>query len=172
MPEPVMPRPVAPDLRVGAPAGAEPVEAGETAEAGEAAESHDPLGPPRTPVEVGCLHCGQVYRSDRIWFDERGDGPAGPGGRRGFWACGTAGCDGIGFAFDIWPTDPEYRDEQTGEKYWVDDAGGGGGRGGRRRPLRRLGRAGGNRGRGDPVLIGPSRGGVACGTATVREPAP
>ena len=106
-----MPESTLPDLRIPAPAGA------------EAGEPHDPFGPPRTAVEVGCLHCGQVYCSDRIWFDERDGGPPGPEGRRGFWACPVAGCDGIGFAFDIWPTDPDYRDEETGEKYWIEDAG-------------------------------------------------
>ncbi|MFH5806572.1 hypothetical protein [Alienimonas sp. DA493] len=108
---------VLPDLRVPAPAGAEAGVGGEA----EAVASRDPFGPPRTPVEVGCLHCGQRYRSDRIWFDEDAAGPPGPDGRRGFWACPTDGCGGIGFTCDIWPTDPEYRDEATGEKYWIED---------------------------------------------------
>ena len=42
------------------------------------------------------------------------------GTQRGFWCCPIAGCDGRGFCFDIFPTDPDWRDEH-GERVWVDD---------------------------------------------------
>ena len=80
----------------------------------------DCFGPPRTAVLVCCLHCREVYESLLIWFDER-DGPETTDGRHGFWSCPTEGCGGIGFTCDIWPVDPEYRDEETGELLWVDD---------------------------------------------------
>lgn len=31
-----------------------------------------------------------------------------PGG--GVWCCPTPGCDGIGFCFDVWPTDADFAD--------------------------------------------------------------
>ena len=34
------------------------------------------------------------------------------GKTQGFWCCPMPGCDGIGFGFDIFPVDPEYRDER------------------------------------------------------------
>ena len=38
----------------------------------------------------------------------------------GFWCCPTPGCDGKGFGFDIFPIDPDYRDEQ-GNLMWMED---------------------------------------------------
>jgi hypothetical protein len=35
--------------------------------------------------------------------------------------CPTPGCDGIGFCFDIWPTDPEWRDEHGNRVCFFDD---------------------------------------------------
>ena len=77
----------------------------------------DPFRPPAIPTEVGCLHCGEEYDSYRIeWRVERdADGEA-----HGFWCCPMPGCDGKGFGFDIFPVDPEYRDE-NGELMWCDD---------------------------------------------------
>lgn len=76
----------------------------------------DPFRPPAIPTEVACLHCGQEYESYLIeWQEEIVDGEV-----HGFWCCPTPGCDGKGFGFDIFPTDPDYRGED-GEPMWVDD---------------------------------------------------
>ena len=75
----------------------------------------DTFKPPAIPTEVGCLHCGLEYDSYLIeWRIETGaDGTA-----HGFWCCPTPDCGGRGFGFDIFPTDPEYRNEQ-GDRMWV-----------------------------------------------------
>jgi hypothetical protein len=66
---------------------------------------------------VGCLHCQQTYESYLIeWRIEK----CSDGKERGFWCCPTLGCDGRGFGFDIFPTDPDYRGED-GERMWMDD---------------------------------------------------
>ena len=75
----------------------------------------DCFHPPPIPIEVGCLHCGEAYDSYLIHWVEDDTFENG-----GYWACPTPGCDGKGFCFDIWPTDPEWRDE-NGEKVWFDD---------------------------------------------------
>jgi hypothetical protein len=73
----------------------------------------DPFKPPDPPVEVCCLHCDETYRSNLIeWRVET----SADGRLQGFWCCPTPGCSGIGFGFDILPTDPNYRDENGG---WV-----------------------------------------------------
>lgn len=60
------------------------------------------MGPPKEAVEEQCIHCGNIYMSDQIkWKPD----PAGPDG--GWWVCPIEGCDGAGFCFDIYPTDPE-----------------------------------------------------------------
>lgn len=64
------------------------------------------------PVEVGCLHCGETFMSDRIVL--RHDAALGELA----WCCPTPGCDACGFGFDLLPTDPTYRDEHGG---WVSD---------------------------------------------------
>jgi hypothetical protein len=75
----------------------------------------DPFRPPDVSVLVGCLHCGQEYDSYQIeWRIER-DADGRP---HGFWCCPIAGCDGRGFGFDIFPVDPDYRDERGG---WITD---------------------------------------------------
>ena len=62
----------------------------------------DPMGPPKVPCEVECIHCGNVYLSSEIrWQPD----PKGPGG--GWWVCPIEGCDGAGFCFDIFPTNPD-----------------------------------------------------------------
>lgn len=76
----------------------------------------DIFKPPEVNTVVSCLHCGEEYDSYKIHWVE--DASWGVGG--GFWACGTPGCDGKGFCFDIWPTDPEWRDE-NGMKVWIED---------------------------------------------------
>lgn len=76
----------------------------------------DSFRPPTIPVEVHCLHCDREYESYLIhWVEEERDGR-----KMGFWCCPTPGCDGKGFGFDIFPTDPEYRDEE-GNLMWHDD---------------------------------------------------
>ncbi len=76
----------------------------------------DPFHPPTIPTEVSCLHCGQVYESYLIhWEEDEADGHT-----RGFWCCPTPGCDGLGFGFDIFPTDKDYVGED-GEPMWVED---------------------------------------------------
>ncbi len=76
----------------------------------------DPFRPPTVPVKVHCLHCDQEYESYLIhWVDDviESDSP-------GFWCCPTPGCDGKGFGFDIFPVDPDYRDEE-GNLMWMED---------------------------------------------------
>jgi hypothetical protein len=77
--------------------------------------SADPFKPPAIPTGVACLHCGREYESYLI---EWRMGTAADGSTSGFWCCPTPGCDGKGFGFDIFPVDPEYRDERGG---WVRD---------------------------------------------------
>ena len=71
----------------------------------------DPFHPPEVPTEVGCLHCGKEYDSYLIEWRVETDAA---GEKHGFWCCPTPGCSGMGFGFDILPTDPEYRDEHGG----------------------------------------------------------
>ena len=76
----------------------------------------DPFRPPTVPVIVHCLHCDQEYESYLIHWVEcaiESDSP-------GFWCCPTPGCDGKGFGFDIFPVDPDYRDE-NGNLMWMED---------------------------------------------------
>ena len=80
----------------------------------------DCFAPPETSTLVHCLHCREIYESYLIWFDER-PGPEGPDGAEGFWTCPTAGCGGLGFTFDIWPIDPDYHNEETGERLYDED---------------------------------------------------
>jgi hypothetical protein len=75
----------------------------------------DPFRPPEVPVEVSCLHCGREYDSYLIEWRVETDAE---GKQHGFWCCPTPGCGGMGFGFDILPTDPEYQDEHGG---WVQD---------------------------------------------------
>jgi len=77
----------------------------------------DPFGPPAISTLVHCIHCGEEYDSYRIeWRVEKGH----DGVERGFWCCPIEGCDGCGFGFDIFPVDPDYRDE-NGEAFFTDD---------------------------------------------------
>jgi hypothetical protein len=74
-----------------------------------------PFAPPKENTEVGCFHCRRVYDSYRI---ELRDG-AGPGGKPA-WCCPTPNCGGLGFGFDIFPTDPNWVDP-TGHLHCVVD---------------------------------------------------
>ncbi len=71
----------------------------------------DPFHPPEVPTEVSCLHCGKRYESYLIEWRVETDAE---GKQQGFWCCPTPGCGGMGFGFDIFPTDPTYRDERGG----------------------------------------------------------
>jgi len=66
---------------------------------------HDPFAPPTEPVEVFCLHCGNVYISSEMRFVPSPQGACEHQGAMGDWMCPAPGCDGIGFQFDIHPTD-------------------------------------------------------------------
>ncbi len=76
----------------------------------------DPFRPPAVPTMVGCLHCGREYESYLI---EWRVGINGEGKPEGFCCCPTPGCHGLGFGFDILPTDRNYRDENGG--WYCDD---------------------------------------------------
>jgi hypothetical protein len=77
----------------------------------------DPFKPPTIPTVVSCLHCGEDFDSYLIeWRVETGE----DGSAMGFWCCPTPGCSGKGFGFDIFPLDPEYRDE-NGDRLWNGD---------------------------------------------------
>ena len=78
----------------------------------------DPFYPPAIPTLVFCLHCQQEYDSYRIEWRVETDQDGRP---HGFWCCPIENCDGKGFGFDIFPVDPDYRNED-GEKMWCDDA--------------------------------------------------
>src|SRR5690242_19867896 len=76
----------------------------------------DPMAPPAEPCECFCLHCRRVFMSNEMWFqrvigDKRGF--------QGFWMCPTPNCDGAGYQFDIFPTDPNHPDNEG----WCDDDG-------------------------------------------------
>jgi hypothetical protein len=78
---------------------------------------NDPFGPPAISTIVHCIHCGEEYDSYRIEWRVEHDAD---GGVHGFWCCPMPDCDGKGFGFDIFPVDPEYRDE-NGELMWCSD---------------------------------------------------
>lgn len=79
----------------------------------------DCFKPPKIPTAVHCIHCHEEYDSYRIEWRVFAEAD---GERHGFWCCPMPGCDGKGFGFDIFPTDPEYRDE-NGERmgFFSDD---------------------------------------------------
>lgn len=79
----------------------------------------DPFGPPPISILVGCLHCRQEYESHLI---EWRVSPGHDGKPWGHWACPMTGCDGVGFLCDIFPLDPDYRDED-GNRVYCDDGG-------------------------------------------------
>jgi hypothetical protein len=65
----------------------------------------DPMAPPEQPCECYCLHCGRTFMSDQMWFQRVINAKD---GFPGFWMCPTPNCDGAGFCFDIFPTDPDH----------------------------------------------------------------
>ncbi|MCI0366265.1 MAG: hypothetical protein L0Y44_10175 [Phycisphaerales bacterium] len=79
----------------------------------------DCMKPPRQSTLVACLHCGEEYDSWRMAYRVRAYSD---GAVRGFWECGIPGCDGAGFMFDIFPTDPNYVAEDGAlQGEWVED---------------------------------------------------
>ncbi|MEA2710762.1 MAG: hypothetical protein QOF78_3363 [Phycisphaerales bacterium] len=69
-------------------------------------EHDDPFGPPKIACECYCLHCRRIFMSSEIWFQRIKN--AQHGKLDGFWMCPTPNCDGKGFSFDIFPTDPAH----------------------------------------------------------------
>jgi len=65
----------------------------------------DMMSPPKVPCECYCLHCQRTFMSDGIWLQKVINGRD---GFDGFWMCPTPNCDGAGFTFDIFPTDPAH----------------------------------------------------------------
>ena len=65
----------------------------------------DMMSPPKVPCECYCLHCQRTFMSDGIWFQKVINAHD---GFDGFWMCPTPNCDGAGFTFDIFPTDPTH----------------------------------------------------------------
>lgn len=49
------------------------------------------MSPPQVPRLVICIHCQEVFMSDRIGWDIVD----------GMWSCPTPGCDGVGYGIDI-----------------------------------------------------------------------
>ena len=74
----------------------------------------DPFRPPPISTLVHCIHCHEEYDSFRIEWRVEKDADD---NLHGFWCCPIPGCGGLGFGFDIFPVDPEYRDE-NGELMW------------------------------------------------------
>jgi hypothetical protein len=74
-------------------------------DANDTRRQKDQFAPPAEPCECYCLHCNRTFTSDQIWFQRViGD----KNGFEGFWRCPTPNCDGAGFTFDIFPTDPSH----------------------------------------------------------------
>lgn len=79
---------------------------------------HDCFAPPQVACECWCMHCGRTFMSDQIWLQKV------RGGRddfEGFWMCPTPNCDGAGFTFDIFPTDPEHPANEGWQTFDEDD---------------------------------------------------
>lgn len=95
----------------------------------------DSMRPPSVSTDVECLHCGKVTSSAAMhWAPETAEGtrrrklleakdagkscstcgwtprPAHRGDEHGHWLCGTPGCAGAGFGFDLHPVDPNFVD--------------------------------------------------------------
>jgi hypothetical protein len=80
-----------------------PPDAGEDRDATD--PRRDPFAPPAEPCECYCLHCQRVFMSDLMWFQRIINGRD---ENDGTWMCPTPNCSGIGFTFDIFPTDPDH----------------------------------------------------------------
>ncbi len=77
----------------------------------------DMMSPPRVACECYCLHCQRTFSSEGIWLQRVINGRDGVDG---FWMCPTPNCDGAGFTFDIFPTDPAHP-ANSGWHYCDDD---------------------------------------------------
>ena len=88
-------------------------------DSGPRTPENDIFRPPSENCEVFCLHCRQKYDSYKIhWVPKEGG--------EGFWCCPTPGCGGMGFGFDIHPTDPHYPEHDPEGRFiggWFDDDG-------------------------------------------------
>lgn len=81
--------------------------------------------PPAIPTLVACFCCGEEFDSWQLqWCEGRSERELPTSMRNpksdttapsGCWCCPTEGCEGAGFLVDIWPVDPEWRDE-NGER--------------------------------------------------------
>ncbi len=105
------------------PIDSEPIPFGDEEEEYERWDANDPrrqkdcFAPPTEPCECYCLHCNRVFMSDEIWFQQVVNSKD---GFDGFWMCPTPNCDGAGFTFDIFPTDPAHP-ANAGWHYCDDD---------------------------------------------------
>src|SRR5262245_53599989 len=86
-------------------------------DANDPRRQNDCFAPPTEPCECYCLHCKRVFMSDEIWFHKVINSKD---GFDGFWMCPTPNCDGAGFTFDIFPTDPHHP-ANAGWHYSEDD---------------------------------------------------
>lgn len=77
---------------------------------------NDPFRPPTIPTEVRCLKCGREYESYLMYWEEK----LVAGEMQKLWCCPHDDCDGAGFGFDVFPTDPEYVNEE-GEQMCIWD---------------------------------------------------
>lgn len=75
--------------------------------------NEDPFAPPQIACQCYCLHCRRTFMSDAMWFQR----VIGDRHLDGFWMCPTANCSGMGFTFDIFPTDPDH----PANDGWFDD---------------------------------------------------
>ncbi len=66
-------------------------------------DPRDGFSPPAEPCECYCLHCGRTFGSEGIWL-QRFVNPSSES-MKGYWMCPTPNCGGMGFTFDIFPTD-------------------------------------------------------------------
>lgn len=67
----------------------------------------DHFRPPSIPTLVWCMHCHEEYDSWKMHYEIVTGKDGEP---HGFWRCGTPGCNGAGFGFDIHPVDEDYID--------------------------------------------------------------
>jgi hypothetical protein len=86
----------------------------------------DCFAPPKIACECYCLHCQRTFMSGEIWLQRVRN--AQPGRLDGFWMCPTPNCDGKGFTFDIFPTDPDHPanegwhyDDEDDDEAWEDE---------------------------------------------------
>jgi hypothetical protein len=82
----------------------------------------DPFAPPQPPMRVCCLHCGNEFDSDEIVYRPRPNihGPI-EHGMTGDWCCPTPGCDGVGYGFDIVPSDQDWEDQDGNGWHQIED---------------------------------------------------